>query len=220
MESAQPDASQRLALSIPSLFALMYQVPGEANPINMVAKLSQLTSLLSSIEDKVCGGPCSFPGLLYGPLFAWRMPRYPCDSVPTCTAFPSPPSLKGPVRFCPQVKALLHEGPESSHWRSLIPPVTFEVSGCGLVLHRRGLGAVLVPGEGGLLMDPQSFLRREPNGWAEIDGQRNQLPGKMIKPSNGCPDEPVEPSPGGGSQGRSFSLAQDAKTSSFSKWGQ
>ncbi|KAM6178423.1 phosphatidylinositol 3,4,5-trisphosphate 5-phosphatase 1 [Rhynchocyon petersi] len=53
------------------------QVPGEANPINMVAKLSQLTSLLSSIEDKV--------------------------------------------------KALLHEGPESSHRRSLIPPVTFEV---------------------------------------------------------------------------------------------
>lgn len=53
------------------------QVPSEANPINMVAKLSQLTSLLSSIEDKV--------------------------------------------------KALLHEGPESPHRRSLIPPVTFEV---------------------------------------------------------------------------------------------
>uniref|UniRef100_A0A8C3YUA4 phosphatidylinositol-3,4,5-trisphosphate 5-phosphatase n=1 Tax=Catagonus wagneri TaxID=51154 RepID=A0A8C3YUA4_9CETA len=53
------------------------QVPGEANPINMVAKLSQLTSLLSSIEDKV--------------------------------------------------KALLLEGPEASHRRSLIPPVTFEV---------------------------------------------------------------------------------------------
>lgn len=29
------------------------QVPGEASPINMVTKLSQLTSLLSSIEDKV-----------------------------------------------------------------------------------------------------------------------------------------------------------------------
>lgn len=43
----------------------------------MVTKLSQLTSLLSSIEDKV--------------------------------------------------KALLHEGPESPHRRSLIPPVTFEV---------------------------------------------------------------------------------------------
>lgn len=53
------------------------QVCGEANPINMVTKLSQLTSLLSSIEDKV--------------------------------------------------KALLHEGPESPHRRSLIPPVTFEV---------------------------------------------------------------------------------------------
>ncbi|XP_047577344.1 phosphatidylinositol 3,4,5-trisphosphate 5-phosphatase 1 isoform X2 [Lutra lutra] len=53
------------------------QMPGEANPVNMVAKLSQLTSLLSSIEDKV--------------------------------------------------KALLHEGAESPHRRSLIPPVTFEV---------------------------------------------------------------------------------------------
>ncbi|XP_003474456.2 phosphatidylinositol 3,4,5-trisphosphate 5-phosphatase 1 isoform X1 [Cavia porcellus] len=53
------------------------QVPCEASPVTMVAKLSQLTSLLSSIEDKV--------------------------------------------------KALLHEGPESPHWRSLIPPVTFEV---------------------------------------------------------------------------------------------
>ncbi|XP_005395415.1 PREDICTED: phosphatidylinositol 3,4,5-trisphosphate 5-phosphatase 1 isoform X1 [Chinchilla lanigera] len=53
------------------------QVAFEASPVNMVAKLSQLTSLLSSIEDKV--------------------------------------------------KALLHEGPESPHWRSLIPPVTFEV---------------------------------------------------------------------------------------------
>ncbi|KAI5930506.1 Phosphatidylinositol 3,4,5-trisphosphate 5-phosphatase 1 [Manis javanica] len=53
------------------------QVPGEANLVNMVAKLTQLTSLLSSIEDKV--------------------------------------------------KALLHEGPEFSHRRSLIPPVTFEV---------------------------------------------------------------------------------------------
>ncbi|KAM5228687.1 phosphatidylinositol 3,4,5-trisphosphate 5-phosphatase 1 [Ctenodactylus gundi] len=29
------------------------QVPGEPNPVNMVAKLSQLTSLLSSLEDKV-----------------------------------------------------------------------------------------------------------------------------------------------------------------------
>ncbi|XP_012580630.1 PREDICTED: phosphatidylinositol 3,4,5-trisphosphate 5-phosphatase 1 [Condylura cristata] len=53
------------------------QVPGEASPINMMAKLSQLTSLLSSVEDKV--------------------------------------------------KALLHEGPESTHRCSLIPPVTFEV---------------------------------------------------------------------------------------------
>ncbi|ELV09599.1 Phosphatidylinositol-3,4,5-trisphosphate 5-phosphatase 1 [Tupaia chinensis] len=53
------------------------QVPGELNPVHMVSKLSQLTSLLSSIEDKV--------------------------------------------------KALLHEGSESPHRRSIIPPVTFEV---------------------------------------------------------------------------------------------
>ncbi|XP_005883006.1 PREDICTED: phosphatidylinositol 3,4,5-trisphosphate 5-phosphatase 1 [Myotis brandtii] len=63
------------------------QVPGEANPINMVTKLSQLTSLLSSIEDKV--------------------------------------------------KALLHEGPESSHRRSLIPPVTFEVKSESLALPQK-----------------------------------------------------------------------------------
>lgn len=36
---------------------LIPQVPSEANPINMVAKLSQLTSLLSSIEDKVLTDP-------------------------------------------------------------------------------------------------------------------------------------------------------------------
>ncbi|KAM9663862.1 phosphatidylinositol 3,4,5-trisphosphate 5-phosphatase 1 isoform 1-T1 [Trichechus inunguis] len=53
------------------------QVSGEANPINMVAKFSQLTSLLSSIEDKV--------------------------------------------------KAMLHEGHESPHRCSIIPPVNFEV---------------------------------------------------------------------------------------------
>ncbi|XP_043820457.1 phosphatidylinositol 3,4,5-trisphosphate 5-phosphatase 1 isoform X1 [Dromiciops gliroides] len=53
------------------------QVCSEASPVNMIAKLGQLTSLLSSLEDKV--------------------------------------------------KALLGEGPESTHRRSLIPPVTFEV---------------------------------------------------------------------------------------------
>lgn len=44
----QPSLSQ-------TSFVLMFisQVPSEASPINMVAKLSQLTSLLSSIEDKV-----------------------------------------------------------------------------------------------------------------------------------------------------------------------
>ncbi|XP_077011562.1 phosphatidylinositol 3,4,5-trisphosphate 5-phosphatase 1 [Tamandua tetradactyla] len=63
------------------------QVPGEVNLVNMVAKLSQLTSLLSSIEDKV--------------------------------------------------KALLHEGPELPHRRSLIPPVTFEVKAESLGLPQK-----------------------------------------------------------------------------------
>nr|XP_051690127.1 phosphatidylinositol 3,4,5-trisphosphate 5-phosphatase 1 [Oryctolagus cuniculus] len=63
------------------------QVPGEANVASMVAKLSQLTSVLSSIEDKV--------------------------------------------------KALLNEGPESSHRRSLIPPVTFEVKSESLGLPQK-----------------------------------------------------------------------------------
>ncbi|XP_068001427.1 phosphatidylinositol 3,4,5-trisphosphate 5-phosphatase 1 isoform X6 [Melanerpes formicivorus] len=53
------------------------QMLGEASPVNIVLKLNQLVSLLSSIEDKV--------------------------------------------------KALLIEGPDSTHRRSLIPPVTFEV---------------------------------------------------------------------------------------------
>lgn len=39
-----------------------------------------------------------------------------------------------------QVKALLHEGPESPHRRSLIPPVTFEVSGCALCFMAGGWG--------------------------------------------------------------------------------
>uniref|UniRef100_A0A8D2PFL9 phosphatidylinositol-3,4,5-trisphosphate 5-phosphatase n=1 Tax=Zosterops lateralis melanops TaxID=1220523 RepID=A0A8D2PFL9_ZOSLA len=53
------------------------QMLGEASPVNIVLKLNQLTSLLSSIEEKV--------------------------------------------------KTLLIEGPDSTHRRSLIPPVTFEV---------------------------------------------------------------------------------------------
>ncbi|NXK68046.1 SHIP1 phosphatase, partial [Sylvietta virens] len=53
------------------------QMLGEASPINIVLKLNQLISLLSSIEEKV--------------------------------------------------KTLLIEGPDSTHRRSLIPPVTFEV---------------------------------------------------------------------------------------------
>uniref|UniRef100_A0A4X2M796 phosphatidylinositol-3,4,5-trisphosphate 5-phosphatase n=1 Tax=Vombatus ursinus TaxID=29139 RepID=A0A4X2M796_VOMUR len=53
------------------------QMSAEANPVNIIARLGQLTSLLSSLEDKV--------------------------------------------------KAFLGEGPESTHRRSLIPPVTFEV---------------------------------------------------------------------------------------------
>lgn len=54
--SARRDTSfLRITQLVPplSIFVLVSQVPGEANPINMVAKLSQLTSLLSSIEDKV-----------------------------------------------------------------------------------------------------------------------------------------------------------------------
>ncbi|NWV66500.1 SHIP1 phosphatase, partial [Malurus elegans] len=53
------------------------QIFGEASPLNIVLKLNQLISLLSSIEEKV--------------------------------------------------KTLLIEGPDSTHRRSLIPPVTFEV---------------------------------------------------------------------------------------------
>ncbi|XP_014377739.1 phosphatidylinositol 3,4,5-trisphosphate 5-phosphatase 1 isoform X1 [Alligator sinensis] len=53
------------------------QLLGEASPVNVVLKLNQLISLLSSIEDKV--------------------------------------------------KTLLIEGPDSTHRRSLIPPITFEV---------------------------------------------------------------------------------------------
>ncbi|KAK2514417.1 Inpp5d [Columba guinea] len=53
------------------------QMLGEASPVNIVSKLNQLISLLSSIEEKV--------------------------------------------------KTLLIEGPDSTHRRSLIPPVTFEV---------------------------------------------------------------------------------------------
>ncbi|XP_064021371.1 phosphatidylinositol 3,4,5-trisphosphate 5-phosphatase 1 isoform X2 [Pogoniulus pusillus] len=53
------------------------QMLGEASPVNIVLKLNQLVSLLSSIEEKV--------------------------------------------------KTLLIEGPDSTHRRSLIPPVTFEV---------------------------------------------------------------------------------------------
>ncbi|XP_051855240.1 phosphatidylinositol 3,4,5-trisphosphate 5-phosphatase 1 isoform X4 [Antechinus flavipes] len=53
------------------------QVCAEPNPANVIAKLSQLTNILSSLEDKV--------------------------------------------------KTFVVEGPESTHRRSLIPPVTFEV---------------------------------------------------------------------------------------------
>ncbi|XP_012866015.1 PREDICTED: phosphatidylinositol 3,4,5-trisphosphate 5-phosphatase 1 isoform X1 [Dipodomys ordii] len=73
LESLQRLFDQQLSPGLRSRL----QVPGEASPITMVAKLSQLMGLLSSIEDKV--------------------------------------------------KALLHEGSEAPHRRSLIPPVTFEV---------------------------------------------------------------------------------------------
>ncbi|NXF71490.1 SHIP1 phosphatase, partial [Sclerurus mexicanus] len=58
------------------------QMVGEGSPVNIVLKLNQLISLLSSIEEKV--------------------------------------------------KTLLIEGPDSTHRRSLIPPVTFEVKGDSL----------------------------------------------------------------------------------------
>ena len=64
--------------------------------------------------------------------------RAPFHSVPKDAAFPVPPNLKSLVHSCPQVKALLHEGTESPHRRSLIPPVTFEVSGCALVFQEAG----------------------------------------------------------------------------------
>lgn len=83
------------------------------------------------------------------------------------SAFPAPPRLKGPVCLHPQVKALLHEGAESPHRRSLIPPVTFEVSGCALVFHSWRLGTILVPVEGQILA--QLPTGKEPNteggGW-------------------------------------------------------
>lgn len=70
---------------------LTSQVPGEANLVNMVAKLSQLTSLLSSIEDKVLGGSCNFSGLLFGPLFTQRMPRCAGSVLPSFTSQPEEP---------------------------------------------------------------------------------------------------------------------------------
>lgn len=97
---------------------LIPQVPSEANPINMVAKLSQLTSLLSSIEDKVLTDPPASLAFVCSPVFASRMSKSPVlHSYDSLTH-----------HCCPQVKALLHEGPESPNRRSLIPPVTFEVS--------------------------------------------------------------------------------------------
>lgn len=77
--------------------------------------------------------------------------RLPLTLSPKEAAFPAPPCLKGLVHLHPQVKALLHEGTESPHRRSLIPPVTFEVSGCALMFRSWGLGAIVVPVEGRIL---------------------------------------------------------------------
>lgn len=143
--------SDRSSVTV-SFFAcfLISQVPGEANPINMVTKLSQLTSLLSSIEDKVLGGVLQLLlASLWSPLCSENADCAPFD-CPKDAAFSSPPSLNGFVHLYPQVKALLHEGPESPHRRSLIPPVTFEVSGCALVLCSWRLRDILFPVEGGL----------------------------------------------------------------------
>ncbi|XP_061321296.1 phosphatidylinositol 3,4,5-trisphosphate 5-phosphatase 1 isoform X1 [Pezoporus flaviventris] len=73
LESIQKVFEQQLHPSIHQ----RSQMLGEASPVNIVLKLNQLISLLSSIEEKV--------------------------------------------------KTLLIEGPDSTHRRSLIPPVTFEV---------------------------------------------------------------------------------------------
>lgn len=81
------------------------------------------------------------------------------DSVPEDAALPVPPSLKGLVYLCPQVKALLHEGTESPHQRSLIPPVTFEVSGCALVFQE----AEGRPGVWGRTALAQLCKGKEPN---------------------------------------------------------
>ncbi|XP_051855241.1 phosphatidylinositol 3,4,5-trisphosphate 5-phosphatase 1 isoform X5 [Antechinus flavipes] len=74
LESMQKLFDQQLS---PGVLPRPQQVCAEPNPANVIAKLSQLTNILSSLEDKV--------------------------------------------------KTFVVEGPESTHRRSLIPPVTFEV---------------------------------------------------------------------------------------------
>lgn len=76
----------------------------------------------------------------------------------------------------PQVKALLHEGPESPHRRSLIPPVTFEVSDCGPLLYSWG------PGFWSLWKE--SFwldCTRTRSPMANNGGEWDHLPVKMVK---------------------------------------
>lgn len=110
----------------------------------MVAKLSQLTSLLSSIEDKV------LTGVLRAPLdFSLFLSLHQVSKSQVLHLYDSL------IRSCcPQVKALLHEGSESTNRRSLIPPVTFEVSDSGAVesdLKIYHWGAIVVLGKRVLL---------------------------------------------------------------------
>lgn len=84
------------------------------------------------LKIRYLGGPTASVGI-WLPLCSDNADCAPFD-CPKDVAFSSFPSLHGIIHLCPQVKALLHEGHESPHRRSLIPPVTFEVSGCALVL--------------------------------------------------------------------------------------
>nr|XP_032657536.1 phosphatidylinositol 3,4,5-trisphosphate 5-phosphatase 1 [Chelonoidis abingdonii] len=83
LESIQKVFDQQL----PSGIHQRSQLLGEASPVNVVLKLNQLISLLSSAEEKV--------------------------------------------------KTLLIEGPDSTHRRSLIPPVTFEVKADSLGISQK-----------------------------------------------------------------------------------
>lgn len=133
-----------------SLFLFLcygYQMLGEASPVNIVSKLNQLISLLSSIEEKVVI-------YIYIHIYSYFMlPSYHllllvmlllcllfiisailCNSkISLLWLYCSRCSVESPnaiqyTQSLLQVKTLLIEGPDSTHRRSLIPPVTFEVN--------------------------------------------------------------------------------------------